>query len=183
MFVCLSVNICDIPAALPPCAATFQDRRAQSRLGEHSQVTHKAEGCSPSVLLRSCLPKVLWTCAQGNPLPFGRPAAAQRASEHDLLRLRNSQIAASQESCPDSTHTTERERHPKLDGWYEQEFTMSEQDDWELTQGDEHDYMLRRMRVKEEKKRAATIKMFSYAEKRFGTPKNVFCGQMAKFCL
>ena len=23
------------------------------------------------------------------------------------------------------------------------------------------------------------LKMFSYAEKRFGTPKNVFCGQMA----
>ena len=48
------------------------------------------------------------------------------------------------------------ERHPKLDGWYEQEFTMSEEEDWQLTQGDDHDYMLRRMRVKEEKKRAAT---------------------------
>ena len=33
---------------------------------------------------------------------------------------------------------------------------MSEEEDWRLTQGDDHDYMLRRMQVKEEKKRAAT---------------------------
>ena len=33
---------------------------------------------------------------------------------------------------------------------------MSERDDWELAQGDEHDYMLVRMRVKEEKRRAAS---------------------------
>ena len=48
------------------------------------------------------------------------------------------------------------ERHPKLSDWYEQEFTQSEEEDWGLTQGDDHTYMLRRMQVKEEKKRAAT---------------------------
>ena len=47
-------------------------------------------------------------------------------------------------------------RHPGSDGWYEDEYTMSERDDWELAQGDEHDYMLVRMRVKEEKRRAAS---------------------------
>ena len=55
--------------------------------------------------LLSCLPEVLWTCAQGNPLRSGPPAAAQRASEHDLLRLRNSQIAAGQTTVGDSTAT------------------------------------------------------------------------------
>ena len=47
-------------------------------------------------------------------------------------------------------------RHSGSDGWYEDEYTNSERDDWELAQGDEHDYMLIRMRVKEEKRRAAS---------------------------
>ena len=65
--------------------------------------------------LRSCLPEVLWTCAQGNPLPSGRPAAAQRASELCMHALRKTETTASDKSVRGSggigrTTATEPER-------------------------------------------------------------------------
>ena len=66
--------------------------------------------------LLSCLPEVLWTCAQGNPLRSGPPAAAQRASEHDMLRLRSLETTSSQQSVPDSMHTTDLWRTARANG-------------------------------------------------------------------
>ena len=77
---------------------TLQRRQPESGLARYCRKAWRTPNSVASLHLRSCLPEVLWTCAQGNPLPSGRPAAAQRASELCMHALRKTETTASDKS-------------------------------------------------------------------------------------